>query len=922
MTNQALQEHLAALLEKGVTVITESERLAHQLLYAWRLARAATESGGWERPQIFSLNGFLRRIWESAWPKEMPAPALYRWRVLSDCLRNQPPPGPLAADAALVLELDDTFRWCLRYGLDPGEGGSSNELVQWRRGVWRRFRERMETAGFFHEAELPRRLVEARERGRRLASGPVAAVGFEFAGTWEKRLLEMLVKKEGARVFPLPQGNAENASFLAFADREQERHGILERLDQDARRGALHETAVVLLDPEHYRDGFRKLLADVYGAPLQGSLAAYNVPGGDSLERSPIFCAGLLPLEFAVQGERRVDLLSLFRSPYFGRFAPRTRALCRWDRLWREKAVEKGLALLLSVVPPEVRAVLPEGGEEVARAVSGLRSTGLRSGSDWVRALRAAWEELEFPVLSGEEDRNEWKHLKQVLPAFEEAFGDEAMTGGDFLGWIREAARQVVVQRKGTEEAGFQVIGALEARGLVFKRLYVPGLVTGVLPQPARSFPFLSREERSAVQGGTVESQLRFGEHLFHQLLAVAPEVVFTRPGADEKGEPLPPSPFWLQERERSSGTSSVWLDPGPALQRASWVAESLAALAGRHAESGAAAKSLEGPGTLEPATSAAAAMNPAAVSTATNLPAALAEQLVPRQIQATELETLLKCPCLYLFRHVLGVEPLPDAIRGLDPRERGRAVHGILAAFSARAEEIKRREPARWNFQTLEALLRDQLAKAWREVDSIAYWQVEKKRLLGVGEAVRGLLVVWLEKEWERLESGWSWVFAERAFQGLEIRGVPVTLKGRLDRLDHHPEEGWICWDYKTGRPPSTKEIFTEMSRPQLPAYLLAVKRGVVPGLSLESDRLEAGFIELTSAGNVRHIVVLKDSGQLDTFLADWESRVGEALAALLRGELVPRWSGEDRGCASECPYALLCSAFLQDVTHCAQER
>ncbi len=89
-----------------------------------------------------------------------------------------------------------------------------------------------------------------------------------------------------------------------------------------------------------------------------------------------------------------------------------------------------------------------------------------------------------------------------------------------------------------------------------------------------------------------------------------------------------------------------------------------------------------------------------------------------------------------------------------------------------------------------------------------------------------------------------------ERPFDGLEIDGCETRLKGRLDRIDSHPQQGVICWDYKTGRLPRRDEVIDKNNEPQLPAYLLALSKGNVTGALKTEDNFGAGFIELQISG------------------------------------------------------------------------
>ena len=129
-------------------------------------------------------------------------------------------------------------------------------------------------------------------------------------------------------------------------------------------------------------------------------------------------------------------------------------------------------------------------------------------------------------------------------------------------------------------------------------------------------------------------------------------------------------------------------------------------------------------------------------------------------------------------------------------------------------------------------------------------HWQAEWHRWFG-DEFTPGLLPAWLNLERQRLAQGWRWRGVEVAFAGLARPGWPFTLKGRLDRLDFHPETGeLIVWDYKTGTIPNGAQVFERREESQLPGYLWAVREGHTDVDLGKVEVLTAGFIGLKSSG------------------------------------------------------------------------
>ncbi|MCE5242924.1 MAG: PD-(D/E)XK nuclease family protein [Syntrophobacteraceae bacterium] len=884
MNNLDLQLQLVDLMKNGCLVLTETDRLKHQIQWRYRLDQAGSGKQGWDTPAVMTLNQWLDRTWEEAWSPERPASPFSVWRTIQECIEKSPPPEPLEPDPSLVLSLEESFESCLRFGVDPGRGMPANRLVEWRREIWNASSERLHRDRQFHRALLPERLTEALQRRPDLIPRKAAIVGFEFAGYKENVLLDLLGSQPEVVRIGLPRGAAEPRA-LAAADPEQELYTILEDLTAAAARFPLHELGVVLFDSSLYGPMISKHLQDLFGPPVEGDAAAYNLLPDRRLAQQPLFHAAFLPLKVVLDGETRLSLFTLLRSPFYGAFARSSRALSQWDLAWRSRGIEGGLPDLMNSLSPSEKQILPRGGAEVEEGLAPFLEKRSRTCSDWIAALRTFWQRLEFPVVANESDRISWQRLQDLLVEFETAFGATTMQPSRFHNWLRTAGDGVQIQRVGYEDAGIQVLGGLQARGLAFSRLFVPGLVAGTLPQPARPLPFLAPAERRGVLGATPESQYRFGEHLFGNLHAAAPDLVLTRPLMTLSGEPCLPSPFWPEASEERVSPGIPWRHGMPALRRARWVSECLYGLDGRHS-------STCGTVACDEASFRVTRLN------------------CPGEISVSDLEGLIACPGAFFFRKLLGLQAIEEPLRGVDPRDRGRMVHAILAAFARRVAREWTRGPV--TFEKLKAIL---IEAAAAELDSSLEspcWSVEMQRLLGGDAEEGGLLVEWLHREWERIEEGWRWIAVESGFQGLEFEGCSISLRGRLDRLDYHPERGLFCWDYKTGAAPSAREVQEDLSQPQLPAYLMAVKKGLLREARAGSQSMAAGYIDLRSVRYLRHQSCIKHGDDLEGLLGQWEERAGMFLNRLRDGRLHPKWL--ESGCDDSCDYRCLCGLHLQD--------
>jgi ATP-dependent helicase/DNAse subunit B len=136
--------------------------------------------------------------------------------------------------------------------------------------------------------------------------------------------------------------------------------------------------------------------------------------------------------------------------------------------------------------------------------------------------------------------------------------------------------------------------------------------------------------------------------------------------------------------------------------------------------------------------------------------------------------------------------------------------------------------------------------------------------------------------------------------------------MEGRIDRLDLHQNlEEACCWDYKSGRLPGAAGIRDDRVEPQLPLYLMALKKNA--GFSgISGKKLKAGYIGLRSEGELEFKEPLADPPEWETCLADWENELKVLGVKLREGKFLadpkPEPRGAEEGACSYCPYRPLC--------------
>lgn len=300
---------------------------------------------------------------------------------------------------------------------------------------------------------------------------------------------------------------------------------------------------------------------------------------------------------------------------------------------------------------------------------------------------------------------------------------------------------------------------------------------------------------------------------------------------------------------------------------------------------------------------------------TGTSLPPeiALAPPGLPLRIRVTAFASLLADPYLWLLgRRVGGASPdrwVDDEGREMDAMGFGGLAHRVLEALG---KELRREKKADRLGRGLQEALGEEGRRRFgsRPLPAVQIQLSQLARRLGALARV----------EAAHRARGWEVVAVETS---TPPEGVPfpvdtdsVFLTGRVDRVDRHPEEGWLLLDYKTsevarnpdqthrrGRGPSREWVDL-----QLPLYRHVVPRLVGPdGEILESlgalrGTPTGGGLTLgrgAGAGVPFHLAYYNLPRKLETVgiaLAEWtveeleeaDERAREVLRPLLRGERV----------------------------------
>lgn len=895
--NKGFQTALLSACQAGSLILTSGGRLARHLRHRYRESQMGVGRTGWTAPQVFSLNAWIRKAWDMTWPPTYPLSRVSCLALWKEACRRVPPPEPFQPDYKLFQAVDETYTALVRHGL-PTEGPplSASPLIAWRSEIMKTFEALARDLKGFHPAFLPVFLARIIREGHIVLPEAVVLAAFETPAPTEERLFDTMAGTCRLRRLDLPVGTPEKTKRTAMPNRKQEVAWLTGQLVMDARTIPLNRIGVVVPDAEvyvpHIRDSFCEIMGDSFGE----SWSAYNIAVGTSLLERSLVQSGLLPLRFWVEGQPRTALLSLVLSTYYGRWSMDRDHVARVDQLWRRHGTDGGLNTLLGVISgqsPELFSLLNEGSPTLEEGLNSFARQAGRTGAEWVETLESFWDVFGFPVVADEADTGAWNHLRTLLHRIREDIGKTRMSLADFMDLLSHLLSEEMVHISGNEEAGIQVLGIIESRGLDFDKLYVLGLAAGSLPKPVRPLPLLDPQERQSVLGATTESQYHFAQGAFHHLLACAPDITLIRP-EEESAEPLAPSPFWTNvPGDETHPRVDIWNAPDGVSVRAAWLQQANKGMA----------QSTDFPPVDSPVDG----------------------HTIPKTISVSALATAFLCPFRFFAERVLELLPLEELIMGISPLERGNLLHRVLALFTRRCRDQGLVGERNW--AAMERLLiacsDEVLSSADGEMLHIQKSgvgqharTVERSRWLGGEGGRQGLLTAWLRLEGERLDEGWRWLCEEASFEGLSDPDWPFAIAGRVDRIDYHTNSGYALWDYKSGAIPTRKDAVEHLVDPQILAYVQAAMDSRIPEISRGTEdkaHISGGYIGLRAASTVVLSEFINDEEGSGAILRGWKEAVADIGSKLVSGQFgaepghVSKGVREEKACR-HCPYRPLC--------------
>ncbi|MBZ9938118.1 double-strand break repair protein AddB [Mesorhizobium sp. BR1-1-16] len=459
---------------------------------------------------------------------------------------------------------------------------------------------------------------------------------------------------------------------------------------------------------------------------------------------------------------------------------------------------------------PAVKRLLPDDWDGAAiladrlRAVldplAALLAEGAKSDVATVSSLLAATlgavlaTEPDAPAaLPSDEAGTALKMLLDGLSSGDAA--DFSMTGPEFPAFLDAAMAGVAVSTPPGADPRISIWGTLEARLQSADLVILAGLDEGVWPTEARTDPWLSRSMRAGFGLEAPERRLGQAAHDFTSALGNA-HVIISR--AERRGGAPTIAARWLQR------------------------------LAARLGKADAAALASRGQRYLDWARALDASPAPAPVARPRPKPPVEAR---PKRLSVTEIETLVRDPYAIYARRVLKLEPLDPIDVVPDSALRGTLIHEALGRFAPRWQPPFDGSALDTLIETGRDVFRD--IRAFPAVHAL-WWP-------------RFLVIADWYVRWEAARKEIEARHAE--IDGRMVVTPDFMLTGRADRIDRRRDGTYEILDFKTGTPPSPKQLSTGLA-PQLALEAAMLRRGAFGDIPAGASVAVLGWIGLGRVG------------------------------------------------------------------------
>lgn len=807
-----MQSTLFNKLTQNCIVLTANSRLTRYLLSAFdTYQKNLSAQTVWETPRILPLQSWLQQQFHSInHSGHFLLSAFQEDCVWQDIIQQSGLKPELLQPAQMAKLVKQAWDYLTAWevpltALDPfNTQPEVHCLIDW----FTRFKERCEGNKWITTAELPRAIQTHDAKKPLKLPNSIILIGFDDLNPNVKSLFAALEKRITIEKEMITANTTEKKHvILADTDTEIKTMAAWAKALRDQNPEA--QIGCVIPDLGKMQRKVQRIFTEFF------SIEHINLSAGTSLAEHNMIHTALTLLHWC-HTELPIQALSqLLQSPYLCFNENEKNMGAQMDALLRDQnRLSVGIKDLYSTIG-FLQTQYPE-----LNVLSRWRSfmsiyhdnqSAQLPPSQWaqqfIRALKAIeWpsrrtqNSVEFQVL---------ERFKKVLMEFSQLdFIYPHLNYKRALQLLSTLTKQTIFQPKSHNEP-IQIMGALEASGIVFDALWIMGMHDGVWPPSTKPHPLIpySIQQQYQMPHATPKRELQFCEHMTHRLENAAKQVIFSSPA--RAGDQL--------------------YFPSRLIQHIPTIQETdlLLSTEINRAEKIFSHKKME-------------------FLTADNAPTMTHFSNIHGGSVILKLQAL--CPFRAFATIRLNAKSLNNPVLGIPPVTKGILVHDIL--FELWGEIKDQPQLNALTDDALHQLIEKYIDKTFSENHfqmqqpyNQYFFAIEKKRL-------RVLIKEWLTYEKTR---PYFRVLERETECQLTIENLPIKI--RLDRLDQLSDGSLFLIDYKTGSNSITGWFQERMSDPQLPLYAVFQANLAEPLSGITFAEIHTGNMQFKGVIHEKHI-------------------------------------------------------------------
>lgn len=858
---------LLGCLDGSVTVVTANRRLARYLQQQYDLWQQHRLIQAWTTPDIVPINSWLLRCWTHSRDAKV---LLNEWQSLSvwEQIVTATDRGWLVHPRELAASVQAAWQLLRQSRIELSALAAFTDFpdTQAFLGWAEEFTAICRDNAWIDMTDLPEIITAAILRQEISLPSRLIWLGFENLTPQMQHLTNILAATTQIEFFHLTERKA-RVNQLAIADVKQELQCMAQWSKKILTDHPSANIGCVVPDLMHCRDELQTVFSDVFQPWVtQQSVASlshlFNIAGGDSLSSFPLVNDTLWWLQLS-PGINEVTLISkLLLSPFVIAGEQEMLAKALIDAKLHEP--KEPLVSLREIITLS-HSNAPQFTKALRKWLSYTETLPTQqSPSQWAQCFRQQLQLLGWP---GERSLNSMEY--QVLQRWHTLLDEFAslelacpqLTQAQALQQLQQMARNTLFQIK-TPNAPIQILGALEANGMVFDYLWVMGLTDQAWPPVLKPNPWLpyAFQRQQRLPNSHWAEHLRYYRQLTHRYTESANVVIMSYP-LQEKDEPCRPS---------------VLLAGFPAI-------------------------ALQEILPLTPITPAKAV---------------IFEQLTddqPPPVTSTEaisggvliIKYQAACPFQAFAKFRLKATKIANIEYGLSAIERGSVIHDALSRIwhaIGSQENLNNYAAAELDELMHQAIKQALIATLPKRTLTLKkqFTEIEVLRL-------KNILSNWLKEEKKRKKFN---VVNKEYELNYNLSGLPIRM--RVDRMDQLEDGSYIIIDYKTSETNTNAWFGPRPDEPQLPLYCLATEAPIA-GLAFAEicpSKLRFNGIAVTEFASIKKNV---SSEQWQVWQTEWKFTLTELATQFMTGIAAVTPKAKPETCRY-CDFKVLCRVHEHD--------